>query len=834
MLQEELLHNKGSYTASTMDSRTPIVPDAISNNSEVDPQLLELGVETAVWLPVIGSYAARGVLILARCRTVRFSHADVDLLIAMTYRIGLALEQAQRSSQLEQIVRTGHEIGRYLEETSLCERAVQVFPAVMGAEASVLVKIEPDGRMHCAAQVGLDPEWEKIWCHISEQLLKENRGTGNTPYTTNLHPTFDQFLDKTLQSCTVRTLLAVPVQRGEKPEAFLYAMRFSTTTFGPDTLQIAMLFASQISAALENARLYQAVHAELVERNRAEKALRASDARFRALVRSVSDVISILAPDGSVCYASPAVEAMWGCSVEALSGTSILSRVHPADQETMLKLLLDLLKMPNGTLTGVVRLRQGKDNWRDFEVILTNLIDEPSVSGIVATYHDITERENYEKELTKLAYRDPLTGLSNRAHFIKKLQQSLTRASAEDHLVAVIFFDLDNFKIVNDSLGHDWGDKVLQVAADRVRACLRREDVAARFGGDEFTILIEDVSGLAQIIPVAKRLINVLSEPMQLDDRDLVISCSMGIAINTLNQEGQPTAEELLRKADLAMYSAKSNGKGCYSIFDSHLNAVAMERLELETDLRRALRQHELRVYYQPIVSLATGHIVEVEALVRWQHPQRGLVLPADMIPLAEETGLIAEIGQWVLEEAGRQVGIWQKFQSIHPPLRLSVNLSAWQFRHGTLLKDIETALYKSGLSPSDLTLEITEGSLIHDPANIATQLLALRNTGVRLAIDDFGTGYASLSFLKEFPFDTLKIGRSFVQGIVRDRRDKAIVKSMIELASAFDLDVIGEGIETENQATQLKSLGCNHGQGFLFAAPCSADDFEKLLTAHQ
>ena len=751
--------------------------------------------------------------------------------MAMTYRIGLTLEQAQHSSQLEQIVRTGHEIGRYLDEFSLFERAVQVFPIIVGAEASVLVKFEADGRMRCIVQAGFNSADENIWCQLSERLLKESQENGNTASSiADLHSIADLFPNETVPRCAARALLAVPIQRANKPAAFLYAVRFSKTPFNQDTSQIAMLFASQVSAALENARLYQAVREELVERNRAEQALRASDERFRALISSVSDVISILASDGSIRYVSPAVEAMWGCSVEALSGTSILSRVHPADQESMLKLLLDLLKQPNGTLTGIVRLRQGRDKWRDFEVILTNLIDEPAVAGIVATYHDITERENYEKELTKLAYRDPLTGLSNRAHFIKKLQHALTRANTEDRLVAVIFFDLDNFKIVNDSLGHDWGDKVLKVAADRIRTCLRREDVAARFGGDEFTILLEDVSGLAQVIPVANRLINALREPIQLDDRDLVIGCSMGIAINTLNRDDQPTAEELLRKADLAMYSAKNNGKGCYSIFDSHLNTVAIERLELESDLRKALRENELRVYYQPIVSLDTGNIVEVEALVRWQHPQRGLVLPAEMIPLAEETGLIIDIGQWVLEEACHQVGIWQKQYPGHSPLHLSVNLSARQFRKTTLLKDIDTALYKSGLSPSDLMLEITESSLIRDPNNIATQLLALRNTGIRLAVDDFGTGYASLSFLKEFPFDTLKIDRSFVQGIVRDRRDKAIVQSIIELASAFGLDVIGEGIETENQAAQLKKLGCNHGQGFLFAAPCPADEFEMLL----
>ena len=597
----------------------------------VDPQLRDLGAETAVWLPVTGNDAVRGVLTLARCRPIPFAHADVDLLTAMAYRIGLVLEQAQRSVQLEQIVRTGREIGSHLDESAICKEAVHIFPAVVRADAAVLVRVEPGNILHCVAQAGIESECESIWLGLSEYLLKEVDLNGVIPYNIpDLRSLSDQLPDGSLNACPVRALLAIPIQPEDRIENILYAVRFSSTSFSPDTLQVAMLFASQISAALENARLYQEVRDELAERNRAEQALRASDERFRALIRSVSDVISILDADGSIRYASPAVEVMWGCSLESLLGKTVLQRVHPDDHEAMHNLLSNLLKQPNGTLTAVMRLRHGQDTWRDFEVILTNLIDEPAVAGIVATYHDVTERKTYEKELTNLAYSDPLTGLSNRARFIEKMQRALMRANTEDHLVAVFFFDLDNFKIVNDSLGHDWGDEVLRIAATRIRACLRQEDTASRFGGDEFTVLLEKVTGVEQVIPIANRLISTLRDPMRLDGRDLVVGCSMGIAVNV---PGQDTAEDLLRKADLAMYAAKGNGKNCYAIFDEQLNATAMERLELETELRKALKQKELQIYYQPIVSLEDGCIMEVEALLRWEHPLRGTCFSSQYHP---------------------------------------------------------------------------------------------------------------------------------------------------------------------------------------------------------
>ncbi|HEX2993390.1 MAG TPA: EAL domain-containing protein [Anaerolineales bacterium] len=828
LIHQEMLSGEGSYTATALSTNAPVLTMEARRDPKVDPQLRSLDAETVVWLPVTDSHIVRGVLVLARCRLIPFAHADVDLLTAMAYRIGLVLEQAQRSIQLEQIVQTGREMGSHLDESSLYKEAVRMFPAVVRADAAVLIRIEPGNISHCEAQAGIEPEWGFVWCQLSEYLLEEVNLTGVIPYNLpDLRLLSGQFPDGSLNACPVRALLAIPIQPEDRIEHILYALRFSSTSFSPDTLQVAMLFTSQISAALENARLYQELRDELAERNRAEQALRASDERFRALIRSVSDVISILDADGVIRYVSPAAEVMWGCSVESLLGETVLQRVHPDDRETMRKLLAELLKQPNETLTAMMRLRQGQDTWRDFEVILTNLIDEPAVAGIVVTYHDVTERRTYEKELTKLAYRDPLTGLSNRAHFMEKLQHALSRASAEGHLVAVVFFDLDNFKIVNDSLGHDSRDGVLQAAAERIRACLRQEDTAARFGGDEFTVLLEKVTGVEQVIPIANRLLNMLHDPIQVDSRDLVVGCSMGIAVNEPNRD---TAEDLLRKADVAMYAAKGNGKNCYAIFNEQLNTTAVERFEVETELRKALKQKELQVYYQPVVSLNDSHIVEVEALIRWEHPQRGIIPPSSILPLAEETGLIIELGQWILHETCQQVHIWQKRYPSKPPLLLSVNLSARQFKNAELVNDVKAALRLSKLKPSSLMLEIAESSLVHDPTTMIARLRALKNTGVRIAVDDLGTGYTSLSYLKQFPIDTFKIDRSFIQGITRDPRDRAIVRSIIELASVFGFSVVGKGIETDNQVVQLRALGCGLGQGFLFTPPLPPNRFETLL----
>ena len=393
--------------------------------------------------------------------------------------------------------------------------------------------------------------------------------------------------------------------------------------------------------------------------------------------------------------------------------------------------------------------------------------------------------------------------------------------------LGVLFIDLDNFKIINDSLGHQAGDAVLVETARRLQSCLRASDTAARLGGDEFTVLLEDIDGLDDAVAVAERVAAALRTPIPVAGREVFMGSSIGIALSSPAQQG---AADLLRCADLAMYEAKRRGKGRYEVFDERTLGRVSDRLDLETDLRHAIERGEFRVHYQPIIDLRTERIVEVEALVRWEHPLRGRVAPNHFIPVAEETGLIVPIGQWILEQACRQAAAWQRAYPHAQRLVVSVNLSARQFQHPTLVADIGRTLRQTALPARCLKLEITESVVMQDAEAAIVTLRGLKSLGIQLAIDDFGTGYSSLSYLKILPVDTLKIDRSFVDGLGQDPQDTAIVRSIIALARTLHLSVTGEGIETAAQQHHLQQLGCHRGQGYLFARPVPADAFDALL----
>jgi len=785
-------------------------PDG-DGDGQMDALLVEFGAKTAIWLPVRGVHGVIGVLVLARRQATPFSATDVELLNAMAARIGLGLEQTQRSALLERVVESSWEIARHLDESAVRTQAVLHFPKLVGADGAGLVLLEADGIARVVAQTGLPDELVQRWSRSGDQLASAAMMTGGQVFTTSDVRTLGR-AGLVATDSPVRAVLVVPLLREERLQGLLYAVRWAPAEFSPEHVQIAKLYAGQVAAALGNARLYRSI--------------RDSDARLRALIRSVSDVIAILGADGTISYASPATEAVWFCTPDDLLGTSLFEQVHPDDVPLLRGLLAQAVDQPSSTLTGSVRIGQ-TDAWRDFDVILTNLLDEPAVGGLVATFDDVTERKTFERELTKLAFQDPLTGLANRVLFQERVEHALSRGRRDGGTVCVLFADLDNFKVVNDSLGHAWGDEVLRVVADRLRGCLRACDTAARLGGDEFTILIEDLASPDDAVILAERIITSLRAPIRVQGRDVFVGGSMGIA---LGNPATDSPDDLLRKADLAMYQAKNGGKGRYAIFDAQLNVAAMQRLELETGLRRALEQDELRVYYQPIVSLADGRLIEVEALVRWQHPQRGLISPAEFIPVAEETGLIIRLGQWVLEEACCQLRAWHARFGQAAPRLVSVNLSARQFQHPALVGEIGAALDATGLDPSCVRLEITESELMRDAEGTIGKLHALKQLGVNLAIDDFGTGYSSLSYLKQFPVDVLKVDRSFVRGVSHDPHDAAIVRSIVALASAFGLSVTAEGIETADQMAALRALGAHRGQGYLFARPLDADNLERLI----
>jgi diguanylate cyclase (GGDEF)-like protein len=444
--------------------------------------------------------------------------------------------------------------------------------------------------------------------------------------------------------------------------------------------------------------------------------------------------------------------------------------------------------------------------------------------GVVRTAAVLIRRQ--QQTLTHHAFHDVLTNLPNRALLLDRLGHALARRGPDP--VAVLFLDLDGLKLVNDSLGHAAGDRLLEAIAGRLTGCVSPGDTVARLGADEFSILLEDVRDAAAAAMCAEGILTALRAPLTVGGRELFPTASIGIALSTAEHT---SAEALLRNAETAMVRAKQRGKDGYEVFNAGMAGHAAERLTLETDLRRALERGEFRLHYQPILSLSDFHIAEVEALVRWEHPERGLLLPGSFISVAEETGLIVTLGQWVVEEACRQAATWQAALGYNAPL-MGVNLSARQFQRPELLADIRRALASARLDPSRLKLEITESVVMADAETTVETLHALKALGIGLAIDDFGTGYSSLSYLKKFPVDTLKIDRSFVDGLGEDAQNTAIVQSVVALAKALGLSVTGEGVETEAQCRRPRELGCERAQGYLFARPRPAAEISALLFA--
>jgi diguanylate cyclase (GGDEF)-like protein/PAS domain S-box-containing protein len=568
---------------------------------------------------------------------------------------------------------------------------------------------------------------------------------------------------------------------------------------------------------------------DVTERKKFEKGIIESEERFRSLVQYSSDIITILDADGTVHYVSPAVERVTGYKPEEQVGTNAFDTVHADDRDRALDTFAEVLKRPGLHPPLEFRVPHKDGSWRYLEHVVNNLLDDPAVRGVVVNSWDVTQRNAMEEQLSYQAFHDPLSGLPNRALFMDRLQHALTRANRRGNKVAVLFTDLDNFKVINDSLGHEVGDQLLVAVAERLKTCLRPEDTAARLGGDEFTILVEDIAGVGEGVQIAKRIAEILQPPFALEDQEVFATVSTGIALNSPAQEH---SADLLRHADLAMYRAKHRGKARYEVFEPSMDAKAVERLILETGLRRALVRQQFRVYYQPIVALENDKVAGVEALVRWEHPQRGLLLPEAFLSVAEETGLIVRIGQWVLREASKQARIWQERYPGTPPLTISVNLSTREFFHPKLVAEV---LGESEIDPASLQLEITEGAMTTNGTSSTDRTLRnLKRMGVQLAIDDFGLGYSSLSYLKRFPVDFLKIDRSFIAGLRGEpngvSKDTEITKAMIELTHALGLRVIAEGVETSEQLAQLRNMKCDFAQGNYFSEPLPSEALAVIL----
>ena len=551
-------------------------------------------------------------------------------------------------------------------------------------------------------------------------------------------------------------------------------------------------------------------------------------AQFRTLVHNASDLITVVDRHGVIRYQSPSASKLVGVTSEDLLGTSYLDILDPEDRPLLEVVLAGLVGSPGGSTTAEYRVEHTDGSSRFVESIVSNLLEDSSVEGLVLNTRDVTERKTLEEELARQAFHDSLTGLSNRAVFRDRLEHALDLSVRYERSLAVLLLDLDGFKTVNDSLGHDVGDQLLVAVGARIEKSARSSDTVARLGGDEFVVLLEEDVDEEQALAVATRMLNVLAAPFEVGDREVFIGASIGIA---LSDGGPVEADDLIRNADTAMYAAKAAGRGRSEIFQPAMHVRALERFEVQAGLRRALGRSEFRLQYQPIVDFATGAVQGVEALIRWMHPTRGLLPPGDFIAAAEETGLIVPMGMWVLDEACRQTAAWRREHARAAGLWVSVNLSTRQLLESDLVLQVAQVLDRNGLDPSALVLEITEGSLLQGVAETIEKLRDLKGLGVRLAIDDFGTGSSSLGHLRQFPIDVLKIDKSFVDEIATSGSEgPALVHAIVELANTLQLETVAEGIEEIDQLTQLRSAGCVSGQGFLFARPMQAEGVGALL----
>ncbi len=668
----------------------------------------------------------------------------------------------------------------------------------------------------------VDVEWVSSYDPAREALLSGRHELCLLDYHLGARTGLDLLRETTSKGCTTPVIL---LTAHDDLQTDVEAMKAGAADylikgqFGPCVLERSIRYARGFAA----------------ERQHNLEALRKSEERYALAMRGANDGLWDWDLTTNRIYFAPRWKAMLGYT-EAQIGDSPeewFGRVHRLDVERVKAEVEAHLAGRSSHLETECRILHDDGTYRWF---LTRGLAVRDQHGravrIAGSQSDITQRKLVEDRLQHNAFHDSLTGLPNRALLLDRLGQAVARTKRRpDCRFAVLFLDIDGFKFVNDSLGHQMGDQLLIAISRRLERCLRDGDTVARLGGDEFIVLMHDITDTRDVLGLAERVLECLQSPFSLDGHELFATASVGIALSATYVD---TAEDVVRNADIAMYRAKSRGKSAYVVFDEAMHAEAVNRLQLHTDLRQATAREELQLYYQPIVSLKTGKIRSFEALLRWYHPDRGLVCPDDFVPLAEETKLILPIGMWVIRTAAEQLRNWHDRFRMPIPLSMSVNMSCRQFSQPDLVYQIERALADSGLDARSLKVEITESAIMEHVETASAVLSKLKDLGLKLALDDFGTGYSSLSYLHQFPFDTLKLDRSFTARIGPHGENTEIVRTIISLAQALRLDVVAEGVETPRQLVQLRNLGCQYGQGYLFSRPLTAQAAGKLLEQPQ
>jgi diguanylate cyclase (GGDEF)-like protein/PAS domain S-box-containing protein len=770
-----------------------------------------------------------GATLIAPCieilKEIRRSDLDLVTTIAVSgvlfalvvARMAGLVRQRERHIAREQVLATSAaDIVVATSREQICHAALIAVPSLV--EGSVLARFYfiDDAQAHVVALEAGAGQGDATWsipavaCH---SLLRSAAGDGVVVSSL----TDDERIALDLPGASAGVVVLELSMRGDGHTRALLLVAGDHSTSRTTRGALAAL-GTQVSLALESNALTEELHR------------RSSEARFRSLVQHAHDLITVLDASSTVIYQSPSIAGALGYTPEEVLGTPFDQLLLPGQNGRLLRLLADGPSYSGGEAEVIeCSLRHRNGSTRQFEILHTNLLEDEAVRGIVLNGRDISERKAFEDQLEHQAFHDPVTALANRALFNERVRHALARTRREDSALAVIFLDIDDFKTINDSLGHAAGDRVLLEVAKRLATSIRVSDTAARFGGDEFAILLEDPTGPQDAAEIAERIIEELKKPLQIEGKEIAVQASLGISI--VDQPSTLDADELIRNADAAMYIAKRDGKGSYRLFEPTMHSDVLARLELRADLQRALVNDEFELYYQPVIRLHDATISGMEALVRWRHPERGLIAPDDFIPFAEEAGLIVPLGRWVLREGCRQAKVIQNQVPSDPPFTMNINISVNQLHHSDIVADVRDALIDSGLDPQSLTLEITETVMMTN-AELAEQRLGeLKQLGVSIALDDFGTGYSSLGYLARFPVDVIKMDRSFLSAGASPMTS-GLATAVIGLGKTLELSIVAEGIEFPEQWETLRGLGCELGQGFYFARPMeSSAAIEYLQT---
>ena len=812
-----------------------VVVRSIDDTSPDLPESLRgLGIRSAIWVPLSADVDENGLLLLFRSGEP-FNQSDLPVLDSVSYRLRLALQERERSVVMERLAQVGHLLARHLDPQPLFDEAAELLRLVSGADAAWVVTLDEDnfdgGKAQLRSRSGgpVPGDWPVLqdqlpgWGELSRGRPFTGPAGGELHGPTQPGPTQPGPTQPGL--ALPGPLLAVPVLRDGAPVAVLYGARHRPRPFTQDAVEIVNLFGSYLRVAMGNAELYHAL-------GRSEESL-------RLITDSISDMISVIEPGGTFAYASPSFVRELGHEPGRLIGRQVSEMVHADDRGAFSEALTATLDDRAPASKVEYRLQTGDGCW----VWVESALRTAPLAGSTAVLSSrvIDERKRLEVELRQQATQDPLTGLANRMlagqHLDRMLgvdklgvdklvvdRSSLDQGAEEQtEDVGVLFCDLDKFKAINDRLGHEAGDDLLLQVAARLRTCLRPNDLLARFGGDEFVVVLDDVREPGDLAAAGRRVLGALDAPFILADERVRVSASIG---GVLGGRGTTTASAMLRDADAAMYAAKDRGGNDVVVFDDAASRRALDRLGVRSDLLLALERGELWVAYQPIHDLPSGEVAGFEALLRWTHPQRGPVPPEVFIPLAEETGAIVPFGSWVLGQACARLAEWQ---GLVPGRRLqiSVNLSALQLRRPAAAETLEV-IRSAGVDPSDVWLELTENE--HLPNEATSFITTLRDAGVHFALDDFGMSHSNLSYLRRLPVERLKVDRSFVAGMTERDVDRGIVNAVLVIADSLGLDVVAEGIETLQQQQALIELDCRLGQGYLLSTPLPPEEVRQLL----